>query len=333
MVDKCYIKRIQKQEEMNMMINNMGQMSIFGKEGFSTNYTSQNQTVANKDANVGKLQKNGTIFVGDMMTRQDEIAAKRVKADKDCIKEILSTFTNQMELDKQIEDQTAEVENLRGDIKAINDEIAKIDKAEQQWKEENGITDDSQEQKDLDLIRKQNKFLAGEGEALTEEENERLRNMGELTDYQKMALSNDGVREKYQDDINEMEKKIKGLNQSVTTQKLEELKHSPMLKTMKEVEKIQENLSKEIMGELKKDMIDHIDETQEEEEEKAEEVQEKKEEEEEKTESKKQEEEVVNPEIQKVIIEKKSDIEEELKNIMNRLPSEDLKGISVDVGV
>jgi len=27
------------------------------------------------------------------------------------------------------------------------------------------------------------------------------------------------------------------------------------------------------------------------------------------------------------------DIEEELKNIMNRLPSEDLKGISVDIGV
>ncbi len=41
----------------------------------------------------------------------------------------------------------------------------------------------------------------------------------------------------------------------------------------------------------------------------------------------------MNPEIQKVIIEKKSDIEEELKNIMNRLPSEDLKGLSVDVGV
>lgn len=315
-----------------MMINNMKQMSIFGKEGISTNYISQNQTVANKDANVGKLQKNGAIFVGDMMTRQDEIAAKRVKADKDSIKEILSTFTNQMELDKQIEDQTAEVENLRGEIKATNDEIAKIDKAEQQWKEENGITDDSQEQKDLDLIRKQNKYLSGEGEALTEEENERLRNMGELTDYQKMALSNDEVREKYQDDIDEMEKKIKGLNQSVTAQKLEELKHSPMLETMKEVEKIQENLSKEIIGELKKDMIDHIDETQGEEEEKAEKVQEKKEEEE-KTESKKQEEEAVNPEIQKVIIEKKSDIEEELKNIMNRLSSEDLKGISVDVGV
>lgn len=333
--DKSYKENYDKQEGNIMILNKMGQMNLFGNESMTTNYAKQSQTVGDKDSKVGKVQKNGSIFAGNMMTRQDEIAAKRVKADKASIKEILSTFTDQMEFDKQLETQTTEVESLRETVKSAKNEIAEIDKSEQELKAESGITDDSQEQKDLEIMRKQNNYLAGKGEALTDEEKERLGEMGELTDYQKIALDNDKVREKYQGEIDEAEKQIEANNRSVTAAKLEALKYSPMVETMKTVEKIQKNVSKEILGELVNDMKDHIDETQEEEKEKAEEIQEKKEEAEEKVEAKKETEEVIEPEVQKSIVENDSSVnmERELQSIMKRLSSEDLKGITVDAGV
>jgi chromosome segregation ATPase len=158
------------------------------------------------------------------------------------------------------------------------------------------------------------------------------------------CVDTDGLTElkEYQKQINKMDAEIEGLNQTVSTTKINRLKSSPMLEAGKEAQEIMDSASREILGELFDEGKDHIDEEQKKQEEQAEALKEKKEEQEELVEKRKEEKEEAEELTGKIIqgtddVSGKtlSEVQQELKEMLDKMKliDEDIKGAQVEVSL
>ncbi|MCM1246433.1 MAG: hypothetical protein NC293_12400 [Roseburia sp.] len=292
-------------------------------------FTTNQNAAARHAAEKGNHAKGrSTIFAGDMAVRPDSIMLKKQEAQKQAMKIVGDTFDVEKKASQSLKDMADQIEELKGQNLENNREIQSINDKRDSLMESYGVTKESAEHSDLELLRKERELVPGE-ESLTEEEKERLteiHNAG-LTDYQKNMLELDDQEKEYRSRIDENNAGINSLNASLRSAKIDRLKSDPMVKAAKQSEEIMEAANKDMIGALYNEAKEHIEEKMQEEKEKAEKRAEKKEEEEKLEEAKEERE-----EIQEELLEKAAENDSELDEILDKLKliDEDLKGVTVD---
>lgn len=288
-----------------------------------------------KDFFAGNL--NQDLFENKLLQRKKEAQEKALKIVGDA-------FAGDRQIDNDLQERRDKIASLEQENQNLQKQIDEISERQDAFMEQSGITADSQEQKDLELLRKKDKWLRGEGEALTKEEFEyvsKLESEG-LTDYQKRQREWDAEKKHFQKDIDKNNEEIFLENAIIRGTKLERLKNDPMVKAKKEAEDILEAASKEIIGMIMEEAKNTIDEKNEEEQEKAEKLEEKQKEQEafiekQKEKRKENEELIENMPMDEMLQmgQLKEEIKQEIKNIVSemKLVAEDIKGAMVDKSI
>ena len=303
---------------------------------------------ANNNENARKTVDARSLKVGD---RAGLIDAKKENARNKAMKLISDAWGRDEEATKMREklgelkkEAFAEYADWKGKV-----EYADVQKAE--LKEKYGITNDSAEQKDLELLTKyQNNMMGVSQDEFSEEEIERLKELqtAELTDYQKEAISINRQQVLAKQEMRTAESKLISLTQNIKDAKVDQLKSQDMLNAANAAEDIMEAANKEIKGLLIQDGIDEVNEKAEETAEQIKENGEKREEQEERIEEAKEErkeqEEIIENSVEKDRLDMNTkasvntasqvkDAQVRIQKIMdeNNMISEDIKGIKIDV--
>lgn len=205
--------------------------------------------------------KNGALFAGNLNLVENDIAKKREEAQKEALGLIRSQFGSDKEIDEGMEEKRARVSELREDNMSNLKEIQSINQEMDKLKEEYGVADDSQEQKDLELLIKQkNAMKPGSRVSLSEEESKRLAEMGPMTEYQESAMNLENAKEPWEKQIRENNDEIKANLGAVNATKQALLQNKGMVDADNAADAILKAASDEIMGMIIQDVQDKIDE-------------------------------------------------------------------------
>lgn len=326
-----------------MRIQNIG---IFAKEDavpFYLGRTSQQKKSGN------------SIFAGDMNQGQNNsIHSKKKQLYKNAMQAVVNTAASEGEIDAGLDARRSRIKELQDSSKQANDEINKINDMINQSREAHGVTEDSQEQKDLEILLKQRS-----GESLSKEEENRLNEMGDLTAYQREALAYESQKGEYRRQIEMNQSEIGSESTSIRATKLARLASHAMVDAQKNKDVMMDAASKEIVGMLSQEAMQHIAQEQQKAMEEAQKRAEKQEEQEKKLEEAKLEREEAELKldierhegkeetpIENIAAEQmpqnmeqtqnsdimREQIEAELKKVMQeeKLLAEELKGLAVD---
>ena len=252
----------------------------------------------------GKKQgKTKSVQMGAPM-QQNPVQDKKEAALRKARKIVSDVFEEDNKVTLDMEKRRANIKKLKGESRAAQTELNKINNQKAEWKTEYGIADDSQEQKDLELLEKrQDSQWSGSGIILTPEEKERLAEIDEkeLTEYQNRSLEVNkdagmyrSIIESNKPQIKEENDAIYGLKQSILAKPYEQ----GMGFAQDTAEDIKLAASKEAAYGMINEVKDKVDEETKEAQEKAEERKAEKEEKEEKLEARKEQEEAQEERIQ-----------------------------------
>lgn len=315
----------------------------------------------------GKQAKSGNrIYAGNLNITSDPIAQKRKEAQEKAMKVVKDAWENDRLIDESIDRRRAHIEEMRALEEEAGKHLDELEEKKSALTEKYGVPEDSDEYRDLQLLEKRQNSKAGMGEALTEEELERLKEIDEkpLTEYQQRSLELNAQALEDKKTMKNAKKQAMDDIANIQNIKTERLKTHGMVDAQKSSDAILEAANKEIIGMLIDEAKDSIDEKMEENEKKAEESAEAKKEEEEKLEDIKE-----LREWQQAVIEgtkeavdrakaeerkndapdidinemlgmvknnkQSDDVKQSLEEIKNsmRLVEADLKGIEVDVDI
>lgn len=256
----------------------------------------------------GKRQENRkTIFAGNLgdqnASLQDRIEQKKKEAQKQAMKIVGDAFAGDSALDEDMETRRRNVAELAEDRKRLLEEKAGVDSRGE----------------DLEKA-----YEAGE---ISEE------------DY---AVEKDTLRQEQEArdrELNDNEGQIMQENAVISGTRLERLKYKPMVDAQEQAEDIMDAARDEIIGMIREEGRDHIDEETEKRQEQAEEIREEKEEREEfieeQREHRKEQEELLEemPTEEMISLDRiQSDVKQEVQNILDKMKllQEDIKGAVVD---
>lgn len=293
-------------------------------QGINVQFGNSRNTEKVKQQEKDGQQKKNTVFAGDLNMNQDLIKDKRELAQKKAFKLISNQQKADYEIDEDLRNRRLRQVKLAEEGIAAQKEISNINELKEDMMKTYGLTEDSQEHKDIELWKKH----AAGGFGLTEDERQRLEDLGEPTEYQKAMMEFDEMIEVFKDLYDATVKESTMENRAIDSIKLELLKIHPMVDEQKNAAKILEEARKTEINMLINESKDHIDETMEEEAEKAEEIAEASKE----TSAEKVSPEEANIEDIQEATEEVSDLDRELRKIMkdNNMLDEDLKGIKVN---
>lgn len=217
-------------------------------------FASTNQK-ANKEKEANEDRK--SIFAGDTnFMLQNQIGQKKAKAQRDALRRIVDVFEADMKIDQTLKNSALHKEELAEQVKQYDAEINKLTQAQQELKEEYGITDDSEEEQNLNLIRKS----LSDPFSVTEEDMEMLEKMGPLTDYQRASLELDAAKEVWQNLKDDAIAAHKGESSKIQGINLERLKSDPMVGAQKEAQAIKDAARDSIITMLREEAKEKIDE-------------------------------------------------------------------------
>ncbi len=289
-----------------------------------------------------------TIFAGNFNKKFDPIAQKKEQARKQAMKVVGDAWENDRKIDQSLEDSRNRIREYQKQIGEANSELGRIKEDRLALRDSYGVSEDSQEEQDLQLLVKRvDSQRSGSGVHLTEEEYERLAQIDEqgLTEYQQRSLDKYKSGDMYEREKAEAQQGIQAEESFIRATKRELPKNQGMLKAQATADDIMEAAGKEIVGMLIDEAKDHIDEEMEEKKEAAEEKAEEEKEEEEKIEKIKEDKaekeefaEGVSEQVEditKYVVEMEDtmgDVQQEIKKIMDemKLLEEDMKGAAVD---
>lgn len=300
-------------------------------------------------------QQKNVFFAGDFLPGQQTAAADRIAAKKGlCYKQGMRAVTGVNDSEKRMDQSMEEIKERVNRLMEENEEAdRRLQEANQkmaQAKVDYQIDPDSQEEKDLDLLKK--KFDIEHHrtfETLTEEEEKRLAEMGEPTEYQ--ALSMEAYEQadhwKYTI-ILENKKEMRAIGSVTRHVKLMRLESHAMEDAMRAKEEMMESAAKEAVGILTGEAVDTIDQNSEDVKAEAEAKQEQKEEQEEQIEAareQKEEEEAValakrknaSERVEQALMSEIStdSMDAEIQKILEeeKMLEEELKGLRVNMGI
>lgn len=261
--------------------------------------TDDHNLIARQNANAGNRRdvrmnqdnggqmRNGSINFNQLGGKLDSILMRRQQAQKKAMKVVGDAWDADRKIDLDLEDRRNHIQELKGNIDESMELIDGCNAYKEELMETYGVSADSEEQKDLELLEKRMRSRQPESNVrLTKEEEERLAEIDKkpLTEYQQRALAIDNDISRYDSDINKAMAEIRGENGAIRAIKQERLKDHTMVDAQKEAEQINADASKQIIGMLIGETQDHIDEELAEKIEDAKEKAEEKEEQEEKLE-------------------------------------------------
>lgn len=241
--------------------------------------------VTGKSAENAGAEKTGkSIFAGNLNLANDPVAKRMQEAREQAWKVVSNAWKNDKAVDDSIQarrDHYAQQEQLK---KEASESLAEIHDDEKVLQELYGVPDDSQEQQDLELLKKEQDLKNKVTQTpLPQEELARLEEIHKnpLTEYQTRALELNERAGDYKIQIEDADRQMRDDTADIYSIKLERLKYNPMLEAQEAADAIMGAANEEIKGMLVQDAMDYIDEKLEEAEEKAEEAMEDKEEREE----------------------------------------------------
>ena len=223
---------------------------------------------------------------GNLNLGTESIEEKRKKAQQMALGIVSEAFNGDKEIDAELDSRRQHIRDLNAENYEYTKELKRIDELRADLVESYGITEDSQEHADLELLRKEQGGLERTAQLpiLTKEEKERLAQIKEegLTDYQQQMLDLDKMQKHWQGELDKNIELIKEENAIISGVKRERLKSHEMVDARKQSDDVLKAASASIIGEIIADAKEHIDdeiaedkENAEAAEEKAEEMQEK----------------------------------------------------------
>lgn len=253
--------------------------------------TSRHAAENNKDAKNAKGSKN--VFAGGLnVNNNNNVELKRKLAYKRAMKILTDTFASEQKIDNNIEGLKTQQEQLKNEALKDKKTIKEVQDSRTQVMEAYGVTEDSKENKELELLRKERQANDPfSGVELTDSEKKQLESIHKngLTNYQKDMLELDDKEDFYRQRATQKASAASAISGAISDIELERLKTHPVADATKEADAIMEAANKELIGGLWAEAKDHIDEKMEEAMEKAEKEAEEKEEEEKKAAERKKE--------------------------------------------
>lgn len=301
-------------------------------------------------------EQNKSWFVGNglfgnrEMTITDRIAQRKQIYEKQAMHLVTTADAGERRIDENIEKSRERIRTLIEETGEANHALKNIEQKMAEAKEAYQVEDDSQEQKDLELMQKCydiQKHGSSAGK-LTEEEKQRLADMGEPTEYQKYAMELYEQADVWKTKRESNQNKVAGEKSALRSIEISRLESQAMPDAQNVKEELMKTASKEAVGMLLQDTKEQIDEKAEKVKEEAEEKREEQEKQEERVEAVKENRtktEVVvenNRENIEKITEQVLDsddisqeINTEVKKILEeqKLLEEDLKGLTLDTEV
>ena len=282
---------------------------------------------------------------------KEQIEKKRKLAQKQAMKLVKDAFSGDQATKQNIEDLKAQKAETVAEYQEKMQQIGNISEEKDKLRETYGISKDSQEQKDLELLEKyQNNKLGIFSDDFSKEEIDRLKELANepRTEYQKQVLALNGKKAALQSDADIMQQQIMVLTQNQSDAKVDQLKSQDMLKAGDAAEEIQKAVSDEIVGMVIADAKEKLDKELEEKKAEAEKKAEEKEEQDERIEKAKEERKEdremiegdldaeklqADASLQKQSVTQSEETTQRINQIMkkNHLINEDLKGIEIDV--
>ena len=292
-----------------------------------------------------------TVFAGDLMLGQgNQIEQKKQTARRQAMKLITDAWGRDELASQSIKDMEQQKADYVEQMQEAKEHEKTFEKSKKELQEQYGVADDSQEQKDLELLEKfQNYKNGSHDESFTKEDVDRLKELQNLprTEYQEKALRLNQIAGSMKVTASNANDKLIELTDTIAKAKTDQAKSQDMLKAGSAADDILEASNKEIMGLLIQDGKEHIDKEQEEAQKKAEEQKEKRDEQQERIDEAKQErkeqEELIKGQAeadsaeQDLSLQRKTTnnveaAQQNIRNILedNNLLAEDLKGIKID---
>lgn len=300
--------------------------------------------IQNQQMNVSNTKKqDGSIFVGGQdgkcpLAGNSLIEQRKKMAGKQAMKLISDAFSKNIKSQESI-DNLRELKAQRLDeLKEINKSMADIESQKEALMKEYGVTEDSDEMKELELLKKyQNNRMGIFTGEFTDEEIEKLKSLQgtSRSEFQARYLELNDAYNQYQKDAGQIEDEIRALSGDIELQKNELNASRDMEKAQDAAESIMDAASKETIGLMIQDAKEHVDETAEEEKEKAKKVKERNEEQkkiiEESAEADKLDQSIsMKSQDTSAVSQAQKSIDKILKD--NNLISDDIKGIEIDLG-
>lgn len=226
-----------------------------------------------------RTEKN--IFGGNLSLANDPIAQRRKEAQEKAWNIVKNAWDN----DGAVDDMIAARENHYAQMQALKEEavagLSDIEEEKEVMRELYDVDEDSEEQKDLELLEKAQNIRSGVSqETLTEEESKRVAKLyqGTLTEYQSRGLELNKQAVEMKKKIADADRQMCDDTADIQSIKQERLKSNPMLEAQKASKEILDAANDEVIGMLIQESQEYIDEKMEEAKEDAEKSMEEKEE-------------------------------------------------------
>lgn len=241
--------------------NNSGMTSNTGKTASTSAMQAENKTAAD-DARKSEKGNGLTINGNQLNLGEDLVEEKRKKARSMAMELMLEAYKNDKALDSTAEEKSTHAKKLYEENDEARSMISDIKKEKENTNEIYGVTDDSEEAKDLDILRRGRDSMGNPQSVLTDEEYARYKELYSkgLSDYHTRMLSLDAYEKYYTDKISDNMKGIVSDYAFNRNLSIERLKSHDMLDAKKQGEQIVDAASKEIIGQVMQDAVDNIDE-------------------------------------------------------------------------
>ena len=320
----------------------------------SININVNNSDMSIKNSKTGTKKNVKSISAGNlnnMTDREFNISQKRKSARKQAMKLISDAWDKDDKAAQNIKNMETEKADIAVKNSDLKSKLKDIDKSQKDLQELYGVDSESQEQKDLELLKKYQDNRNGvSNDKFSKEEIDRLKELQNepLTEYQKKALMINSSKDAIRSQIDQNALKAMNKTMSINNAKLEQLKSQDMLKAGDAADSIIEAADKDIFGMLVNEGKQNIDDNmkeQQEEAKKAEEEKEKKQEQIDEAKKKRQEEKElleneqqadkleldnsINSQAVDHLSEAQQQVEQLMKN--NNMVNEDIKGIEIDL--
>lgn len=281
-----------------------------------------------------KSNRISSLYASNLNLADDNIVQKRKEGMKKAMRIIGDAFNNDQKIDDDIERRHKIIGDLHKEMDRSWKEIDQLEKRKQELKISYGISDDSQEQLDLKLLEKRRDAQKNPSVKLSDEEKLRLGVIDQegMTDYQKLSLEMDSLKEPFQKRLNESQNNIINQRKTINAIQRERVKSHLMVDANVAADKILDASSRDIIGILVEEAKDYTDEKLEEQREAAEKAAEEKKEQEVRTDTSTQ-----NKAMEDIFYlnEVKKDILKEVQEMIEKMKllPEDILGAAIDASI
>lgn len=309
----------------------------------SNEYAVSRKLAGNEKENKNGKLKNGSVFAGNLNQKSDPVSIRKEQAQKRAMKLWTDAVGAEQKIDLDLDERAAHMEKLRGVMDELQGQINSISDMQEALKEQYGITDDSREQQDVELLIRASKDPLFSFQC-SEEEGSRLKELkaNPLSEYASRYLELEDAKGVYTKQLHENNKEYLAESNMIEGIKQGRLKSHSMVDAQKQKDEMMIAASKEAANMLMDEVKDNIDEKQAEREEKAEEKAKKEQEEQERLEAIREDKEEQDEDEDSLEIPEtagllqidglKEEVKQEVQKMVNEmnLLVEDLKGAAVD---